>query len=229
MSDTVTFEYTFIFQSGRKSHFIIHLDGRTLEYIPPENREKPAWTRMDNHQCANCTLNSAEHPFCPVALNLVDILPEFVDVLSFEETEVVVKSDRRTYSAHGPVQQGLSSLLGIYMVSSGCPILSYLRPMVRFHLPFASVEETVYRSVSTYLLRQYFRHIHGEKTDWDLKGLMQIYTDVQQVNMDMAERLRSVPAKDANVNALIILDIFAKELPDNIKESLKSLEYLFEG
>ena len=227
MTKTLTFEYEFTFKSGRQSRFQISLDARTLEYIPPPNREKPEWTRLENHQCENCTLHASEHPFCPVALNLIDILPEFIDVYSYEETDVVVKSDQRTYSARVPVQQGLSSMLGIYMVSSGCPILSHLRPMVRFHLPFASVEETIYRSVSTYLLKQYFRYITGEKADWDLVELTQTYKEIQQVNFDMAERLRSVPAKDANVNALILLDIFAQELSFNIKESLKMLEYLF--
>jgi len=227
MSDMLTFDYEFTFQSGRKSRFQIRLNSRTLEYIQPGNRMTPEWTKLENHQCENCTLNPSEHPFCPIALNLVDILPEFIDIFSYEETDVVVKSEQRTYSARVPVQQGLSSMLGIYMVSSGCPILTHLKPMVRFHLPFASVEETIYRSVSTYLLRQYFRHMRGEEADWNLKDLVQLYTEIQQVNMDMAERLRSIPAKDANINALIVLDIFAREMPSNIEESLEILEYLF--
>ena len=44
----------------------------------------------------------------------------------------------------------------------------------------------------------------------------------------MAARLRSASSKDANVNALIILDIFAKEMPEKIDDSLKMLKYLYE-
>ncbi|HGY56793.1 MAG TPA: hypothetical protein ENK44_13890 [Caldithrix abyssi] len=227
MSEQLTFDYEFTFQSGRKSRFLISLDRTSLKYIPPEEPVTAEWARLENHRCANCTLSTADHPWCPIALNLVDILPEFMDVFSYEKVDVTVKIDQRTYSTNTSIQQALSSMLGIYMVSSGCPIMSKLRPMVRFHLPFASVEETIYRSVSTYLLGQYFRHIRGEQGDWDLKGLIQIYENIQQVNLDMAERLRSIPAKDANVNALIVLDVFAKELPHNIQDSLKRLEYLF--
>ena len=40
-----------------------------------------------------------------------------------------------------------------------------LKPMVRFHLPFATVEETVFRSVSTYLLSQYLAEIAEENEE----------------------------------------------------------------
>ncbi len=45
----------------------------------------------------------------------------------------------------------------------------------------------------------------------------------------MASRMRSVVDKDANLNALVVLDVFAKELPFSIKKSLEDLEYLFMG
>ena len=38
------------------------------------------------------------------------------------------------------------------MATAGCPWTDRLRPMARFHLPFANEAETVYRSVSMYLL-----------------------------------------------------------------------------
>ena len=95
-------------------------------------------------------------------------------------------------------------------------------------IPFASVEETIFKSVSTYLLGQYFQHRDGKKADWDLNGLKESYNEIQKVNFGMATRLRSIIQKDANINALIVLDIFAKEMPQTIDESLKSLQYLFD-
>ena len=106
--------------------------------------------------------------------------------------------------------------------------MSKLKPMVRFHLPFASVQETINRSVSSYLLGQYFNYKEGKEADWDLAGLKQSYKEIQTVNYGMAGRLRSISAKDANVNALIILDIFAKEMPETIDGSLNLLRYLYE-
>ncbi len=65
--------------------------------------------------------------------------------------------------------------MGIYMVTSGCPVMGKLKPMVKFHLPFASGEETSYRMVTMYLLAQFFKYKNGKEPDWDLKNLVKIY------------------------------------------------------
>lgn len=227
--ENIVFEYFFKFKDHPDAHFHIKLDGNTLNYIQEGELKTAAWARLDNEKCSNCPLHSSETMYCPIALNLVDILPPFTDLPSYEIVDFLVRTDERTYVANTSLQKGLSSMLGIYMVSSGCPVMAKLKPMVRYHLPFASVEETVFRSASTYLLGQYFKHKRGLAVDWDLRGLIQIYEEVQEVNMGMADRLRSVPAKDANINALIVLDVFAKELPQNIEQSLNSLSYLFDA
>ena len=226
--DQITYEYFFKFKEHEDAHFLITLDGNTLNYVQPSKQETAEWARLDNEKCSNCPLHSSQTAYCPIALNLVSILPAFTELASYEMVDFKVKSEERTYLANTSLQRGLSSMLGIYMVSSGCPVMAKLKPMVRYHLPFASVEETVFRSASTYLLGQYFRHKKGFSGDWDLQGLLHIYEEIQEVNMGMADRLRSVPAKDANINALVVLDVFAKELPQNIEQSLCSLEYLFE-
>lgn len=223
----IIYEYFFNFKDHNNVQFRIALDGDTLNYVQPEKIETAEWARLDNEKCSNCPLSSSETAYCPIALNLVSILPAFTEMVSYEMVDFTVKTEERTYLANTSLQRGLSSMLGIYMVSSGCPVMARLKPMVRYHLPFASVEETVFRSASTYLLGQYFRHKKGYAGDWDLQGLIHIYEEIQEVNMGMAERLRSIPAKDANINALIVLDVFAKELPQNIEQSLRSLEYLF--
>ena len=46
----------------------------------------------------------------------------------------------------------MSSVLGLIMATAGCPWTDRFRPMARFHLPFASEAETVYRSVCMFLL-----------------------------------------------------------------------------
>ncbi len=222
------FYYHFKFKNGKSFSIKIHLDKNTLQYVPAGAETYSEWARLDNHQCMNCPLSSDTHPYCPIALNLVQVIPQFSDDYSFEEAEIAVETEQRTYFARTSLQRGLGSMLGIYMVSSGCPVMAKLKPMVRFHLPFASVEETIFRSASTYLLGQYFRYKKGLEADWDFKGLMQTYEEVQKVNIGMAERLRGIGARDANINAIIVLDIFAKELPQNIEHSLKPLEYLFE-
>ena len=46
-----------------------------------------------------------------------------------------------------------------------------MKRMAYFHLPFATIEETVFRSVTTYLLKQYYKHVAGEETDWTLQNI----------------------------------------------------------
>jgi hypothetical protein len=85
--------------------------------------------------------------------------------------------------------------------------------MARFHLPLATQEETICRAVSLYLLTQYFRNKQGGTADFTLQGLVKQYHDLQTMNMAMAKRIRAGSSLDAPVNALVILDTFAKALP----------------
>jgi len=85
--------------------------------------------------------------------------------------------------------------------------------MARFHLPFADVDETLYRATSMYLLAQYFRQQEGKAGDFELEGLKHIYDNIQLVNAAVADRLRAATKTDATVNAIIILDTFAQAIP----------------
>jgi hypothetical protein len=116
------------------------------------------------------------------------------------------------------------------MVTSGCHIMEKMKPMVRYHLPFASMWETGYRVLSTYLLAQYFLNKRGRQPDWDLKHLVDIYADIQTVNKNISQRLNQMKNQDATLNALIKLDMFAKRISVSIdKESLDEIESLFDA
>ncbi len=226
--NNISFHYRITFPDNRRIDIPIELDRRTLQYQSPNNDGADPWARLENKQCPNCPLSPDEHPYCPVAKNLLDFLPAFKETYSYETAYVEVKHEQRNYTATTNMQTILSSIMGIYMVSSGCPILGQLKPMVRFHLPFASIEETIYRSVSTYLLKQYFIKQSSGTPDWELDGLKEIYGEIQKVNHAFCERLRTLGGHDAEVNGLIVLDVFAQALPMNIESHLQLLEYLFE-
>ena len=139
-------------------------------------------------------------------------------------------TDQREYIKHTTVQQALSSLLGIYMVTSGCPIMDKLRPMVRFHLPFATREETMYRVLAMYLMAQYFRQRNGREPDWEMENLVHMYEDVTVVNKSFVDRLNQIATDDANANALIILDCFANYIVMSVDEgTLADIEVLFKA
>ena len=65
-----------------------------------------------------------------------------------------------------------------------------LKPMGRFHLPFATLEETIFRMVSMHLVAQYFQKQSGRTVEWNLDGLAKVYAEVGVVNRDFAQRLR---------------------------------------
>jgi hypothetical protein len=225
---TITFRYTFTASNGIVREFDLRLDEKTLELQPRKRASYPEWTRLSHNQCPNCTLDEKTHPRCPIAANMVEVIEHFGDAVSHEEVEVEIASPERIYKRKASLQEGIGSLIGIYMVTSGCPVMDKLRPMVRTHLPFATAEETLYRVISMYLLAQYFRLKKGKAPDWDLKELVRIYEEVRIVNQHFAKRLVSAQVKDASVNAVVVLDCFAETATFSINEAmLGDIERLF--
>ena len=206
---TISYNYHFRMADGTDKEFAIRVGAQTLDLVPTPRDHHPAWSALGYHQCPNCPLHQDQHSHCPIATNLVDLVDFFKETMSYDEVDVTIETDQRQYTKHTSVQQALSSLLGIYMVTSGCPVMDRLRPMVRFHLPFATLEETAYRVISMYLVAQYFRRKRGLRPDWELKGLVPIYEAIQTVNKSFLQRFNELKGKDANANALVILDAFA--------------------
>lgn len=229
MSEEITFEYVFKFKKGAEKTFIVRLDRKSLSLKAAARQTPPLWALLNHKMCANCTMDVAQSMYCPIALNIVDIAEQFKDNLSHEEVVVTVKTEERVYAKETTVQNGLSPLIGIIMTTSGCPIMEHLKPMVRFHLPFASLEETVFRMVTMYLMVQYYRSQDGKTAEWTLDGLSEVYAEVGIVNRDFANRLRDAAKKDANLNALVNLDCFAAMVPLVAEETLEMLRPYFKA
>ena len=226
-NEILKYNYKFKFRNGIEREFNLKLDKATLDLLEPSPKSYPKWTELKNHKCPNCHLDDEIHQFCPVAVNSADLIDFFKDSFSYEEVEVVVETDSRSYVKNITLQKGVSSLLGIYMVTCGCSILEILKPMVRFHLPFATPEETSYRAISMYLLAQYFKYKNGKKPDWNLNKLVKVYDEIQIVNKSFYKRLSHIKIEDASINSLINLDIFAKYIVFEIdKDKLSEIERL---
>lgn len=224
----VSLQYRFIFGAGLARKIDVRLDNKTLNLIKAKMASYPEWAKLKFIRCPNCTLDEEQHAFCPIAVNLVGLVDIFRDMISYKEVDLIIQSEERRYAKRTTLQQGISSLVGIYMVTSGCPIMEKLKPMVRHHLPFATLKETQYRAVSMYLLAQYFLYRRGKKPDWDLKNLVKIYDDIQIVNKHFARRLSRIKIKDATLNALVKLDMFAKYVSVSVnRDVLDEMEGLF--
>jgi hypothetical protein len=226
--DTLNLDYEFTFPGGDRKTFRVQLQKPGLGRVLNERASLPEWTRLGHHRCPNCPLDPARHPHCPVAANLVEVIEAFRDRLSTEETDIVIRHESREYHRRAPVQYGVSSLMGLHMVTSGCPILDKLRPMAATHLPFATIEETTYRAVSMYLLAQFFRMQRGQEADWKLQNLVRICEDIGKVNQAFSKRILSINPQDASLNAIANLDCFSTVTALSIvRDNLKELEALF--
>jgi len=227
--DVIDIRYGFWFGDGRKIRFRLALDSRTMLPVSSLPEDLPAWTKIEFHRCEGCPLDADEHPHCPAAARLHPIVDKLSDVVSTEKVKVAVASSQRTLVRKTSAQEGLSSLMGMVMATSGCPRTAFFRPMARFHLPFADLDETTYRAASTYMLAQYFRVTRGQQADLSTQGLHRLYDQVTEVNHNMAERLRDNESEDGVINAVVILDMFAKGLPPQFDALLDELEALFES
>ena len=96
MNDGLKITYTYVFQSGAARNFDIFLDPTTLRLITEPPVQPPSWTLLKQNQCANCSLNAQDHPFCPVALNFAEIAEHFAHAVSHEQVRIVVTTEERT-------------------------------------------------------------------------------------------------------------------------------------
>lgn len=223
-----TYTYTFLFADQRDITFTVALDA-VSQQVNSCPLVPPAWARLGYHQCPPCPLHDPEHLYCPVALAVGDLVTTFKDTASYVRCTVSCVSPERTVVKETTVQVGLASILGLLMATSGCPVMEFFKPLVRFHLPFASVEEAIFRAVSVYMLRLYYRQDRepGRGDAFCLDDIKNHYGLVKQVNKGLLQRIRSITDLDADNNAIITLTSLSQILEMEIDANLESLQYLF--
>lgn len=224
----LVFTYNFRFPDRTRTRVDVTLDPDSLRVIQPPPNPAPEWSRLEYRQCPNCPLKAGDTPLCPVAANLAGVVSKFGDSVSFKRVEVRVTSGQRQVQKSTSVAEALTSLIGIYMAASGCPVLDHLRPMLLTHLPFATGIETFYRSLSTYLLGQHFAQQQGKAADWSFSGLGKLSTAIQTVNQAFCMRLRGLGLADGVLNAVSHLDCFAMLIGAHLRnKQLGKIERLF--
>lgn len=224
------FEYNFLFADRPAKTFTVELDAKTLACKQQQDQPPPDWARLEYMRCPNCCLDPANNPYCPLALNLVPIVYWCADLVSYDEIEIQINSEAREVRVKTALQRGLSSLLGLLMSTSDCPEMKFLRPMARFHLPVATQEETIFRSVSMFLLTEYLQQQADQQdVSFSLQKLKQRYQQIETINRAIVLRLRSAIRRDAAVNAVFLLDVLSKFITHSIDDSLDQIRYLAEA
>lgn len=198
--------YHFDFGASHEWDYLLSFD-EFHHLIPDPAKQARDWTALEFCKCPHCPLSASEHPQCPVARNIDQIVEDSKDVISYVEVEVTVSTPERQYFKKCAAQNGLVSLFGLIMATSGCPHLDWLRPLARFHLPFSSIEETLFRILSLQLLGEFFT---DERMDADAstKEIARKYAEVGTLNREFMQRIRAYCAGDADKNAIAALDIW---------------------
>lgn len=226
VSDRHRIRYHFDLPDGSKKTLEFFFDPTDFRLHNPPPAEPPFWTELGYNQCANCPLEAAAHLHCPAALQMASAVEPLKSLVSFDTVSVTVVQAERSVHVETTAQQALSSVLGLIMATSGCPWTDHLRPMARFHLPFASDAETVYRIISMFLLA---RELSGAATSHGFDGLEELYANLHVVNRDMSRRLGAATRTDPARNALALLDAYATLLPAALDDSLNELRPLFDA
>lgn len=222
-----TYHLSWRIEGGGECVFHLSLDPDTLESLAPMPVHPPDWTRLDVSQCNHCPLRKEDTPYCPAALSLVELIEKTCHVVSHSCVSLTAICPQRTVFAETTSQKALSSLVGLCLAVSGCPVLAKFKPMARFHLPLASREEIIFRAGGMYLLAQYFKRGRTDEGELGLSGLSRIYDQIHAVNIGLAGRLRGLGEGDASLNALTLLDLHAHDLPYVIRERLTEIEGFF--
>jgi hypothetical protein len=227
--ETLEIRYVLSFPDGVVLELPLEFTEGTFEFVVAERESWPDWTRLDNHRCDHCPLDAAISPECPLARALVGIVEATANLVSHTEVQATAIVPERRIVVDTTVGDALRSLMGLIIPTSGCPHTAYLRPMARFHLPFSSSDETLYRVCSMHRLAQRMRAVAGLDEDGAFDDLTRVYADINVVNTQVAERLLEAAGKDSSRSAVALLDVFAQLIPFQFDQALEDLRGLFDA
>lgn len=218
-----------ITRASRPEVFDFSLDPDTFELLDKPSKPPPEWARLEHKQCAHCPLKPDKHPYCPVALQLVDVVERFDDSSSIDEVEMEIVTEERRVIQKTVLQRAIASMLELSLPACGCPKTEAMRPLARFHLPLASEEENVFRVTSMYLLGQYFRTTASHGGRIEFRGLVDLYAELGVLHKAVASRLQTATRSDSVKNAITLLDMYSTLVPLLIEDELAEMRGFFKA
>ncbi|MDM8347808.1 hypothetical protein P8H27_02725 [Pseudomonas sp. sp1636] len=216
-------EYRISLDDNHEFSYRIELD---RVYDPAQAQLAPNWTRLDYQQCSNCPLSRNDFSHCPAAVDLHRVIEDFQGLPAFKKAMVWVRTPEREYTKQAGLEEGLRALLGVIMATSACPMLGRLKPMAQNHLPFANNQEFTLRTVSLYLARQYFNFREGRHADWELKGLVRMFQQLQLVNQAFWQRIHDTCEGDSNLKAFLTFFSMSSSMTYSLETQLQKVRPL---
>jgi hypothetical protein len=216
-------DYSFSFDDDKDLSYTIDVDrsGMRKEF---NKNNIPEWVLLSHCKCSNCPLSDEDTPVCPAAFDIQDVIEDFQSKPASQKVNINVIASDRSYSKRTNVEEGLRSLMGLVLATSQCPILSQLKPMAIHHMPFSSSNEFILRSVSVYLLQQYFEYREEKKPDWDLKGLIDRNKQLQLVNQALWQRIHLDNNNDSNLKTLLSFFSMSSSVSVSLETQLQKLK-----
>ncbi len=216
--------YKLVFESRPEMEFEVDI---SREYSEPENL--PEWTKLEFNQCPNCPLKKETTPYCPAAVEVEQTMAHFKDILSTEVIDAWVIAPDRFYYKKCDAQSALRAMVGLVMATSPCPVLKQMKGLAYFHLPFASLDETIYRGACNYFMKQYYKMKAGETPDWGLEHYGKYYDELSKVNTSFFERIKVASKADSNLNTIVSLSSVSSLHSAAIEEYMEQFREFFEG
>lgn len=210
--------YLFHIEDKEDVVFEVLIDSTSMTHSIPQDFKEPEWS--SSFKCSFMTDDKKN--CCSLCKCIAYVTNEFKDIKVDTPATISVRTENRNYTIKQNIKTGLFSILGLYMSTSNCPHFAFLKPMAKFHLPFASDIETVFRSIGTYLLGEYFRFKDGIVPDWDLQALSTLYEQVSKIDLEIAEHLKKISPD--SIEPIMILNSFADLFTKDIKEKLDKIE-----
>jgi len=216
-------EYRITLDDEHDFSYRIELD---RDYDREVAAQAPKWTRLEHQRCSNCPLSKDQFSHCPAAVDLHRVIEDFQGLPAVKKALVWVRTPEREYTKLVGLDEGLRALLGVIMATSACPVLGRLKPMAQQHLPFASNHEFVLRAVSLYLARQYFNLREGRHADWELRGLVRSFQQLQLFNQAFLQRMHNTCHADSKLKAFLTFFSMASSLTYALETQLQKIRPL---
>lgn len=205
------------------------VDPLTCSLAALKDFDAPQWTSTRFYRCKACVATKATH--CPAAMTLAHLSQAFQDMPQTNGTKlnIDVITPERTYSKRTTFEAGFVSLIGFALTFSGCPAFKPFQPMGYFHLPFASLEETLMHATSAHFMRHYFNHQENEISfpkDGGLADMVALYGAIEETNKHLIERLRKAGQTHGQV-PLTILQFLSQSAHASFSDGMADLKPYF--
>ena len=188
------------------------------------------WSELSFHQCSHCPLTNEQ--ICPVAAQLSHLNSIYQRFKSFDTIEVTLSEDTLTVDKQKNVlttqvtaQQLLTSMAGLLIAGTQrCQHTQFLFPMARFHHPFSSMEESVYRALANLALIYQFEKISVSFAEF----VNYKYKQLSIINRQQIKRMQAQPdGCEALVNGIMNLEMFIQGVLFNLNNDFSELAHLF--